>query len=389
MRKAKITILTTHVDRHGERCDPDSLESTAIGMNSRYLPLMVQHDLRIPPIGRIVATEVTHLPDGELALEGTVEIFEETDTLDSLAGDGRAVDIPHDDIPAFKVEYDRSYQIPEGQLLLKALKDISPESESTAVAKKALEPISTLVIAAGVFVAGAIATGFFSKLGEDLYAGLKTKLATHFQRTPTPSPRILDFRFSVSRQGDFIEVHVVIENPTPEALESLFSSNFANLDGILSEFDQSEWEIAKIVLRYRNTQLDLMYVMRKDCVPGFADLGTGRIEARLVPLFERQTTRTSKGYVSRWKQREKPEDQIVDYWFTSEPNNAVQWETKEQADIECQILNYQRIEIPSSQGGTHVCGDFRSEKFRPGSFVAFCEAPFIPQQTSGHSAKAD
>lgn len=50
MRKAKITMITTHVDRHGERFDPDALESTAVGINKRYLPLSVQHDLRIPPI---------------------------------------------------------------------------------------------------------------------------------------------------------------------------------------------------------------------------------------------------------------------------------------------------------------------------------------------------
>jgi hypothetical protein len=89
MRKVKATIITSHSDLHGERCDPHSLEPVAVEMNRKYLPLNVEHDLRKPPVGRIIASEVIQLEDGERAIESTVEIFEEGDSADLMAGDGQ------------------------------------------------------------------------------------------------------------------------------------------------------------------------------------------------------------------------------------------------------------------------------------------------------------
>ena len=96
---------------------------------------------------------------------------------------------------------------------------------------------------------------------------------------------------------------------------------------------------------------------------------------------------THKGYISRWKQREKPHELIMDYWFTSNPESAAYWETKEEADGDCGLFERNKIEIPSAEGGTYICKGFKSEELRPGRFVVFCEAPFIPQQTSGQSTK--
>jgi hypothetical protein len=43
----------------------------------------------------------------------------------------------------------------------------------------------------------------------------------------------------------------------------------------------------------------------------------------------------SKGYITRWKLREKPEDEQgkVDYWFDSHAENAASWDTKEEAEL--------------------------------------------------------
>ena len=88
-----------------------------------------------------------------------------------------------------------------------------------------------------------------------------------------------------------------------------------------------------------------------------------------------------KAYVTRWKRREKPEEHIVDYWFDSRSENAMYWETREQADIDCGLLNHLQIVIPSSEGGTHICKDFKVEQRVSGEFVVFCEAPFIPKDS--------
>jgi hypothetical protein len=86
-----------------------------------------------------------------------------------------------------------------------------------------------------------------------------------------------------------------------------------------------------------------------------------------------------KGYISRWERREEPQSHILDYWFTSNPNSAAYWESKEYAEADCRAFFNDIISIPSSLGGTHVCRDFKIEERKPNEFIVFCEAPFIPQ----------
>jgi hypothetical protein len=86
----------------------------------------------------------------------------------------------------------------------------------------------------------------------------------------------------------------------------------------------------------------------------------------------------SKGYITRWKLREKPEEQgKVDYLFDSHAENAASWETKEEAEADCIIFDHHRIVIPSAEGGTHICSGFKVEQRAEKEFVVFCEAPFI------------
>jgi hypothetical protein len=118
MRRERAIIITSHVDLHGERCDPDSLEPVAAEMNRKYLPLNVEHDLRKPLIGRIAASEVIRLEDGERAVESIIEIFEDGDSADLSIGDGRSIEVPKSDVRTFRVEYDRSYDTEDGQRLI-------------------------------------------------------------------------------------------------------------------------------------------------------------------------------------------------------------------------------------------------------------------------------
>jgi hypothetical protein len=89
-----------------------------------------------------------------------------------------------------------------------------------------------------------------------------------------------------------------------------------------------------------------------------------------------------KGYISTEQQREKPEDRVVDYTFTSNPDSAMFWSTKEEADAACMIFDSRRIVIPSANGGKHCCSGFTTEERKPNEFVVFCHAPFIPRHPS-------
>ena len=89
-----------------------------------------------------------------------------------------------------------------------------------------------------------------------------------------------------------------------------------------------------------------------------------------------------KAYIAHWKKREKPDEHLAYYWFDSRSEKGVRSKTEGQADIDCALFNDLQIEIPSSNGGTHICRGFTVEKLTSGDFAIFCEAPFIPEQTS-------
>jgi hypothetical protein len=88
-----------------------------------------------------------------------------------------------------------------------------------------------------------------------------------------------------------------------------------------------------------------------------------------------------KGYICRWERRKEPHSHVMDYWFDHRPEKAAFWRTKEEADADCMIFNREGITIPSSEGGSYLCNNFRSEERSPGEFVIFCEAPFIGSWT--------
>ena len=81
-----------------------------------------------------------------------------------------------------------------------------------------------------------------------------------------------------------------------------------------------------------------------------------------------------KAYIYDSKRREKPEQAIVDFGFTSVAQKAETWPTKLDADSECAVLEAHPIEIPLQDGGKYVCKGFRSESIG-GVFAITCKVP--------------
>lgn len=266
MKKIQMIMASSHVDLHGDKLTREALQSMASQVKERYLPININHDVRYPPIGRLTSAEVVELPDGESALLGIGELFEESDTPESLVGDGRKIKIRDKDIATISVYYDRTFLDEEGQELISELSKISSE-EPTLTLKKALEPIQLLLIAAGVFVLGSIAQGFFKKIGSDLYEKLRDTLIKYYEKKPR-SDQIIDFCFSV-RQGERVfEVNVLVDKPSDTELNDLFTSGFKEVDALLTSLSIDEkMDIAKLVLEYKSRKLLVRYATRSDSVP--------------------------------------------------------------------------------------------------------------------------
>ena len=77
--------------------------------------------------------------------------------------------------------------------------------------------------------------------------------------------RLLDFQFTTIRQGEPVEVHILLTNPTPQELETLFPSGFRELDDLMSRCEGVD--LARFVFEYRNGRLECLYILRGDCVP--------------------------------------------------------------------------------------------------------------------------
>lgn len=262
MKTLNATMTTTHVDLDNERMSVEGLQSFAATINANYLPFTVGHDIRKAPIGRVASAKVMALDDGEFAVEGTVEVFEQDDTPSSLRGDGRRLRIESENIATFKIGYDRTYETVEGRQLLEELKHLSPASRSVPQIKKGLDYVSvlTVMIAAG----GLIAKGALEKLGQDAYGKLKKVLMDYFSRR-RESERVLDFQFTTIWQDRLVEVHVVLTNPTHRDLEMLFRDGFADVDAFIARCQGDD--LVRFVLEYQEGQLRCLYVLRGDCVP--------------------------------------------------------------------------------------------------------------------------
>ncbi len=92
-----------------------------------------------------------------------------------------------------------------------------------------------------------------------------------------------------------------------------------------------------------------------------------------------------KAYVQSWELLKEPEGNKIDYWFCSRPEDAAAWESQQEANNDCVLFDRHHIVVSSSQGGTFICRDFRTEERAPGEFVVYCTGPFIVKESSSGS----
>lgn len=269
MKTKQQIIATTHVDLQFEKLSHSALESMARQINECYLPLDIEHDLRLPPVGRVVAAKIVALQDGESALVGTMEIFDESDAIDSINGDGRKIPIRDREIESIQLIYDRGLLDEDGQELIADLARISGKHEQPEhYVKKSLDPITIIIILAGLFPIEKIAEGFLTKLGEDSYNKLKSSLGKWLhKKESSTSEKVLDFSFAAVHNGKTVEVQVFITNPSEHDLEEFLDKALNRLDVLLALLPLDDFDVAQIVCEFKDHKLMVRHAIRNDAVP--------------------------------------------------------------------------------------------------------------------------
>jgi hypothetical protein len=267
MRKVKMVIARSGViDR--ELVPPEVIVESAKQFNQEYIPLTNGHDIRKPPVGRVISAEMVVLDDGIHLLQGEAEIFEESDHIGSMPQYGKSIKICAEEVDKFLALGNQSFEEDEDIAdLYRELRALGGVDPKRAYREDSIEPLSLLIIGFGIFALQGISNGFFSKLGEDLYEKLKLKLKKIFEkRSLKKTENLLQFQFFVtSHVGRTIEVNVVITNPTQNDIDGFFSFVPEMLDTMLPGLPIDD--LCRVVLSYESTQLKLLYVLRSDGMP--------------------------------------------------------------------------------------------------------------------------
>ena len=260
----RAQIAATTVDRHGDRFTVGALRGMVDQVRDRYLPVIWDHDIRYVPLGRVVDANVIPLEGGEFALETVSEYWTSGDNPESVGGDGRRLALDVREVDGFETGYDRGFaKDPEAMALIEQIARLGRQDRANRYEKKALEPVATLVISAGIFAVGAIAAGFLGEIGADGYRQLKGHLRALFQDRIA----ILDFNFGLRTKYGDTEVHVVVDPPARDAIDGVFEAEFSELDLLVEDVIDRYADVAKIVAFWKDGSMTIGYVQRSDAFP--------------------------------------------------------------------------------------------------------------------------
>lgn len=108
----KAIGATTKLDLHGTVLPKEALEGFVQQINNApdAVALNVEHDVTVPPLGKILSAELVPLTDGEWGIEFTEEIFGQSGTL-SLGGQTFVVTRSSEDDRPFNAKFSQSDQL--------------------------------------------------------------------------------------------------------------------------------------------------------------------------------------------------------------------------------------------------------------------------------------
>lgn len=266
MKRVKAIIATTHVDAHGDKLMLSALESMLDSLSRQTVPVQVEHDPRRPPIGKIVSGNIVELEDSEFGLEVESEIFEPSDQLPPLQSD-RELPIHEYVEGRLQVVYDRSFQTGTRRELVERISQVlgSPSKEYV---KKAIEPLSILIISGAVVALGQISSGFLGRLGEDAYEKLKSLLKQVFvKEQPATAETLLQLQFLAESEGTEVEVWIIATDPSAHDIDGLLGTGLETLDRALLEIVDPTVGLRRVVFEYGRDGVLLRYAIRRDGYP--------------------------------------------------------------------------------------------------------------------------
>ena len=259
MKKTEAILVTAGKDKQGDIITPESLESMVKNFENKFIPIGIEHDPRVPPFGRFYSVELVKLDDGTPAVKGIGEVFEEGDLIE-IKDESKEISIYIYKEANLDIIYDYNFRNSEDQKIINEIAK-SLNGNAREEFKKSLDPISLITIG-GAFTLGAIATGFFTKMGADAWDKLKTLMSKKRK-----GEKLLRFELSTKQYDEIINVSIILSNPSMEDMDNFLNSGLHQLDKILPDFFKPEIGIKKIVCEFSKQEIKILFGVRKDAVP--------------------------------------------------------------------------------------------------------------------------
>lgn len=260
MLRLETVVASSHLDKHNDQISLDALKDLVEQINGGYLPMGVEHDPRIPPVGRLVSARLEHLADGEYQVLGMAEIFQPNDTA-QLSDDKKRMNIAVVSAEQPVVEYDLSYDQPEDITIIDEIAALIGAKTEWQI-KKALEPLSVLSLAVNYFAAG-----FLGKMGEDAWDALKNRLLALFARKRAENrDYLMILKITYQEEDRYLEVQTIVTNPS-ECDLAFLRKRSSQIDKIALQVLRDHPYIARLVLECGHGEIEVKYCLSETAVP--------------------------------------------------------------------------------------------------------------------------
>ncbi len=263
MKRVESVIATTFVDSHGEQLTCEALKSLVESMSKSLIPVGVEHDPRIPPLGRLSSGFVRQREDGEHEAVGIMEMFEDHDDL-IADDDEREIVLPKYRSHGLHITHDWAHRLHEDQEDIAAISKVFGNPPLYEV-KKAADPISIITIC-GAFALGGIASGFLKEIGSDGWKLVKTRLAMLFARQKKDNgDRLLSFSVVLDIDSVMVEIDIIHTNPSPEEVTDFLEKGLTTVESVLPFYLQNAPDIRRLVFEAKGSDIEVKFAVRKDC----------------------------------------------------------------------------------------------------------------------------
>ncbi len=268
MRRIERLIASTKVDLHRDMLTLGALESMVQQAKEHFLPAYLEHDYRNAPVGRTVDAYLQEGKDGETYLFAVMEMFDKEDigTNEEIT---RTIVLPEYQVNSLQIIYDRTYQEHNYQELISQMQAVlDPSAKASEKLKKAFEPLSFLTIA-GAFILGAIASGFFNKIGSDGWDKLSRMLQSLIKKRVTDNKEfVITFEMTAyTANGDKISCLIHYTNPSEKDIPNTFRGVLAQAEKELMAIAETRKNVARVSFDVKQGRAVLNNIVGRSGIP--------------------------------------------------------------------------------------------------------------------------